>query len=285
MPTNTKDQNTKSGSPVPFLGNLPKTKVPDTEPAATETPVLPVSPVPVAPGDESVSPDYTTPAVGPDEPEPVMPVAPPLSDEHPAETGNPGEPGADQSHPDLSHVTNEEFVAAIFDTLPEGAVPIVCAKPGDPEQGGWYPKSGTAVATICLSTDNTYFNCSSVYPDETGKVTARKDTTAAFHALVLDDVGTKVDRTLLAGFTPTYELETSPGNYQVGIKLASPLTDPKKIEYLQKTIATAGLPDSIPDFHLARSRRIDLYHPRGRPRLVQQIHPHGMIDHWVRRIE
>lgn len=239
----TKDQNTKSVTPVPFLGNLPKIKVPGSEPTATETPFLPVSPVPVAPGDESVSLDHTIPAVAPDELEPVMAVAAPLSDEPPAETGNPGETGSDQSHPDLSHVTNAEFVAEIFDALPEGAVPIVCAKPGDPEQGGWYPKSGTAVATICLSTDNTYFNCSSVYPDETGKVTARKDATAAFHLLMLDDVGTKVDRSLLAGFTPTYALETSPGNCQIGIKLASPLTDPKKIEYLQKTIATAGLCD------------------------------------------
>lgn len=239
----TKDQNTKSVKPVPFLGILPKTKVPDSEPTATETPVLPVSPVPVAPGDESVSLDSVTPAVAPDEPEPVMALVSPLSDEPPPETGNPGETGADQPTTDLSHVTNAEFVAAIFDALPEGAVPIVCAKPGDPEQGGWYPKPGAAVATTCLATENTYFNCSSVYPDETGKVAARKDTTAAFHLLMLDDVGTKVDRNRLAGFTPTYELETSPGNFQVGIKLNAPLTDPKKMEYLQKTVATAGLCD------------------------------------------
>ena len=59
-----------------------------------------------------------------------------------------------------------------------------------------------------------------------------RSASSAFHVLVLDDVGTKVDRTLLRDVTPTWELETSPGNSQVGFVFNEPLRDMKAVERL-----------------------------------------------------
>jgi len=136
-----------------------------------------------------------------------------------------------------------EFMAALITDMPEGAHSLVCSKPGDPGQGGWHAQDGSLVATVCPPDHNNYVNCSSVYPDDDGKLAARKDRFAAYHFVLLDDVGTKVDRALLADFVPTAEIETSPGNSQVVIKLKEPITDQKQVSYLQQALAAAGLTD------------------------------------------
>lgn len=139
--------------------------------------------------------------------------------------------------------TNAAFLNAIFTELPQGARPAIIAKPGDPETGGWAPRDAKHVQDVCRSDHNTYFNCSSLTPTEEGKLAARKDLAAAYHALVLDDVETKVDRSLLGGIQATWELETSPGNFQIGFRLSPPLRTADEVERLQKRIANAGLTD------------------------------------------
>ena len=128
--------------------------------------------------------------------------------------------------------------------MPEGATAVVTAKPGNPEEGSWTPKAATIADAVCRSDLNTYFNCSSVRRQEDGTLAARKECSAAYHALVLDDVGTKVERSLLGDLEPTWEIETSPGNYQVGFKLDPPLPTPEEVERLQRQIAKAGLTDT-----------------------------------------
>lgn len=140
--------------------------------------------------------------------------------------------------------TNGAFLDAIFAELPDGARPAIIAKTGDPEAGGWLPRDAKYVQDVCRSDRNTYFNCSSLTPTEDGQLAARKDLAAAYHVLVLDDVGTKVDRSLLGSIQATWELETSPGNFQVGFRLSPPLHAAEEVERLQKRISTAGLTDS-----------------------------------------
>jgi hypothetical protein len=139
--------------------------------------------------------------------------------------------------------SNAEFVAALFSDLPVDATPLVTAKAGDPQLGAWHPSPASDAADVCRPELNTYFNCSSFRASEDGTIAARKETVAAYHVLVLDDVGTKVDFGLVDNVQPTWELETSPGNFQVGFRLLQPLLDVMEVEKFQRRIADAGLTD------------------------------------------
>lgn len=156
-----------------------------------------------------------------------------------------GEGGKEGKSAPSASVTpsNAAFLGVVFADLPAGARPVIAGKPGDPRSGGWFPSDATKVGEVCGADRNTYFNCASLHPDEDGSLSARKEKAAAYHALVLDDVGTKVAWNLLPAISPTWEIETSPGNFQIGFKLCPPLTDPAEVEALQKRVAAAGLTD------------------------------------------
>lgn len=139
--------------------------------------------------------------------------------------------------------SNQAFIDTLFGNLPDRARPIIVAKKGDPQQGGWVPSDAELVAQHCKDDTNNYVNCASVYPDDDGTVAARKDCAAAYHMLVLDDVGTKVARDILPALPPTWELETSPGNFQLGYKLSPPIDDLCEVDALQQLVAEAGLTD------------------------------------------
>lgn len=174
---------------------------------------------------------------------PIDPAA--ITVPEPAKGGEAGEGG----EPTLSAAftptapTNSAFLAAIFTGLPDGAQPVITGKIGDPQTGGWTVYSTAEIERVCAADRNTYFNCASFMPDEEGKLAARKESAAAYHVLVLDDVGTKVDRTLIGTIAPTWELETSPGNFQLGFKLNPPLDSAAEVDRFQQKIAAAGLTD------------------------------------------
>lgn len=147
------------------------------------------------------------------------------------------------SEPGIPEVTNAEFVAAIFRDVPDGAQVAVCSKPGDPSQGGWHAQSANDVDRQCPPGKNNYVSCSTFYPTTDQGLKARKEYFAAYHALMLDDIGTKVPEESLGELEPTWRIETSPGNYQVGIALNEPLTYATEASELQKAIIEAGLCD------------------------------------------
>lgn len=142
-----------------------------------------------------------------------------------------------------SVVSNTDFSAAIFRSVPEGASALVCSKAGDPTTGPWVAKPATQVETACSAYLNNYFNCASVRPNADGTFSARKDNAEAYHCLVLDDIGTKVALALLRDFKASWVLETSPGNFQVGYILAVPLTNAAEVTQLQNLVIEAGLCD------------------------------------------
>ncbi len=140
-------------------------------------------------------------------------------------------------------VTNAEFIAAIFPGLPDGASAAICVKSGDPMVDGWWPREASQAGVQCRITTNNYVNSSSFKLGSDRLLRARKDMIAGFHFVVLDDVGTKVPRARLAGVKPSWEIETSPGNSQVGFILKKAMVDAGLVKQLQSAVVGAGLCD------------------------------------------
>lgn len=154
-------------------------------------------------------------------------------------------------------ITNAEFVASVFPWLPEGAFAAVSSKCGDPNVGGWPARRfDPAIDIPSAETNNNYFGCSSFYPGDDGSFKARKAQFAAFHFLMLDDLGTKVPMDRLGGLDLSWLIETSPGNHQGGIILAEPLTDGAVAVRLLNAVIEAGLCDAGSTGPLSRWARL-----------------------------
>lgn len=128
--------------------------------------------------------------------------------------------------------------------------------PGKVRRGVWNGWPWAAGTDPALPADaNTYFSLASFHPDPQGRHRRRKTQFAALHAVVLDDVGSKVDATRLT-LAPSWQLETSPANFQVGFLLAEPLTDAALADRLMQAIIAAGLCDAGASGPTARLMRL-----------------------------
>ncbi len=157
---------------------------------------------------------------------------------------------------DFTHVTNAGFVAKVFHKIPAGAYAAVCSKPGDPTAGGWLAKRADRSVNSLQASYNNYLSCSSFKPSDDGTFTVQRSQFAACHFLMLDDLGTKIPLDRLAGFDPSWLIETSPGNYQGGIILDEPITDGAMAVRLLDAIIAAGLCDAGATGPLSRWARL-----------------------------
>jgi hypothetical protein len=180
----------------------------------------------------------------------------------PVEADKDGEGGVFQ-------VTNAEFVAAVFRTLPDGAYAAACSKSGDPGIGGWPAYRADRVTEEFSADQNNYVGCSSFFPGEDGSFKARKTQFAACHFLMLDDLGGKVPFDRLAGFELSWLIETSPGNHQGGIILAEPITDGAMAIRLLNAIIDAGLCDPGATGPLSRWARLPVA-VNGKPKVADE---------------
>jgi len=139
--------------------------------------------------------------------------------------------------------TNAAVVAAIFSQVPEAATAVVCSKAGDPAISGWPPQAVGDVNRQCQPALNNYVNCSTFRREQDGTLNVRKANFASYHATVLDDVGGKVPFERLSGLEPSWIIETSPDNYQVGIIHDGALTDQVMIDQFQASLKGKGLSD------------------------------------------
>ncbi len=146
---------------------------------------------------------------------------------------------------DFKQVTNKDFIDAVVKS-PSGAYPALCVKEGNPEIGGWSAINYDESSLIQSSTNN-YLSCSSFALAENGDFNVKKENFAAYHFIILDDVGTKIPLEKLPDIEPTWIIETSPGNYQVGFVLVEPITDISEAERLIKSVIDAGLSDRGPN--------------------------------------
>jgi hypothetical protein len=153
-------------------------------------------------------------------------------------------------------LTNAEFVAAVFQQLPEGAFAAACSKAGDPGVGGWPASRADSIVENLTAEKNNFVGCSSFYHGEDGSFRALKSQFAACHFLMLDDFGTKVPLERLANFELSWLIETSPGNHQGGIILTEPVTDGAVAVRLLNAVIASGLCDAGATGPLSRWARL-----------------------------
>jgi hypothetical protein len=158
-------------------------------------------------------------------------------------------------------IDNRDFLRAVFGEASAGARPVVVSFKGNPgavSKKVWFgrPWQGGSDLTTDLPADaNNYFSLAIFRPDEAGRYRRLKAHFQALYAVMLDDVGTKVPEERLT-LAPSWLLETSPGNCQVGYLLRKPLTDGLAADRLMNTIVEAGLCDPGANGPRARLARL-----------------------------
>lgn len=157
--------------------------------------------------------------------------------------------------------SNETFLREVFcGRLPENR-PITVSFSGNPASvpstswAGEAWEGGEEQPAFLPDQHNNYFSLASYRPDDKGSYRRQKKGFHALHAVMLDDVGTKVDRGRLT-LQPSWLLETSPGNYQAGYLLQEPLTDSGMADRLMKAIINANLCDPGADGPQTRLARL-----------------------------
>lgn len=154
----------------------------------------------------------------------------------PVETGKTGETDA---------VSNRDFLHTVFGDAVDDTRPVVVSFTGNPATApkpAWFGRSWLDDDTKLPSDANNYFSLATFHPDEAGQYRRRKARFFALHAIMLDDLGGKVAMDRLP-LSPTWLLETSPGNYQAGYLLSKPLTDGLMADQLMDAIISAALCD------------------------------------------
>ena len=142
----------------------------------------------------------------------------------------------------IGRVSNDEFLTAIFGNTFTMAHPLVCKKNGDPDVSGWIANKWPCNTN---APDLNWYTLPSVYkPDDTGRYRAKKELAVAVHAVMVDDVGTKVSAEHFVTCPPSWAIETSPGNCQYGYILIEPITDFGVTDKLKEKLIAAGLCDS-----------------------------------------
>ena len=89
-----------------------------------------------------------------------------------------------------------------------------------------------------------YYSTSTAHKSKDNELRNQKALFKRFYVLVLDDIGTKVEVAKLPkGFEPTYIIESSPGNFQYGYVLDTPLDVREQAETLVQLVYEAGYSD------------------------------------------
>ena len=145
-----------------------------------------------------------------------------------------------------------DFLHALFHApMGEDERAILCGFPGNPadrEKASWRPWAWRPGRDLPFDDPrwNAYVCVSTVAHNKDGGFRRRKENFAAAHALMIDDVGTKVPRELVAALAPSAVIETSPGNEQHWHFFAEPVTDRARFERLVQGFidkSLAGAPD------------------------------------------
>ncbi|MGQ3890716.1 hypothetical protein [Legionella sp. CNM-4043-24] len=158
-------------------------------------------------------------------------------------------------------VDNNNFLLSIFGEVIAGRHPLLVSFKGNPADGPkskWTAKpwiNGTSIPTI--REENNYFSLGMFKPNDAGQYRRTKANFCGLYALMLDDIGTKVNIERLT-LPPSWFLETSSGNYQAGYILDEPLNDVKAIDQLMNAIINAGLCDPGANGETTRLARLPI---------------------------
>jgi hypothetical protein len=144
--------------------------------------------------------------------------------------------------------TNAEFLNAVFTGLAEPNRPFVTSFAGHPHEAPsrvWSGNTWQRDQAFTEDTDlNWYFTLSTYAPVE-GRYRRKKELFAGAFGVMLDDIGTKAQPlSRLKGCPPSFVIETSEGNYQVGYLFDVPQTDVDRVNGLNQSLVDANLCDS-----------------------------------------
>lgn len=139
----------------------------------------------------------------------------------------------------------EHFLADLARGMPPDERMILCGFRGDPSTAGataWRPRAWRIGAEVPFGSEaNAYVTVASfrIAADDTWR--RRTETFAAGRALMVDDVGTKVDPAAVSAMRPTWRIETSPGNEQWWYMLAEPERDAARFDGLIRAFIAGKL--------------------------------------------
>lgn len=153
---------------------------------------------------------------------------------------------------------NQAFLHAVFAGAQQENRPVLVSFKGNPAKvpnSFWSGRAWLGDDGGLAQEDNNYFSLAVFKPDEVGQYRRKKAQFAALHAVMLDDVGTKVPMDRLT-LRPSWMIETSPGNFQAGYLLREPMTDVSMVDCLMNAIIVAGLCDPGANGPCARLARL-----------------------------
>jgi hypothetical protein len=159
---------------------------------------------------------------------------------------------------DCMAISNPDFIAGIFGTINGSERPVVVNFPGDPNtvsKSAWYGKPWIADKTPLSADHNNYISFAVYKPDGEGQYRRKKQHFSALYAVMLDDIGSKVSLDRI-DLQPSWKIETSKDNFQIGFILSEPLTDPASADQLLTAIIDAGLTDPGANGPCARLGRL-----------------------------
>ena len=142
-------------------------------------------------------------------------------------------------------MTNIDFLANAFVGTDHAETPWVASFPGDPASAPhqvWFGAPALPMPRTLRDDHNNYVCISTFLRGDDKRFRRRKDHWAALWLVMLDDVGTKIDKKRIL-LKPSCLVETSPGNCQAWYFLKSPERDRNKAETLISGLLDAGVSD------------------------------------------
>lgn len=142
-----------------------------------------------------------------------------------------------------SEMDNAAFLRALFHGIKEGCSATLHSFPGDPGANPswvaipWRPGSNTHKLVIA---NNNYVCVSSFVRSGDGRYYRRKILFSALHALMIDDLGTKLPMSDLR-LKPSALIETSPGNFQAWLILDKPISEITTAEAVIDSMIAQGI--------------------------------------------
>lgn len=153
----------------------------------------------------------------------------------------------DKKMGDVSAVTNQQFLTAVFQGMPDDEYLWITRFKGDPDDKtepsasrNWAGKSCHIADVPPAANDNAYF-CISTFRSVGSQLRRKGENFAGCYVIGLDDIGTKASLPDIV--KPSYLIETSPGNSQAGILLASPIRELEKLKRFYSALAVLGMND------------------------------------------
>ena len=175
---------------------------------------------------------------------------------------------------DLSKISNSDFIKGIFGDITGSERPIVVSFAGNPGtigKGAWLGKSWIDDKIPLPDNSNNYTSFATFDADDEGKYRRQKKQCSALHAIMLDDIGVKVPENRIT-LEPSWKIETSSYNFQIGFILDEPITDPAIADNLLNSIIKAGLCDPGSNGACARIGRL--------PIAINGKHKNSDGNHW-----